>query len=118
MVIKLIFYYVLSIEKNVKRYFKNKRNVKKLMASHFCRKRHQSSDNKAGGGKAKNNNLFVKNEDFKLFLTKFYSTYYTIKNCIPIMKKIVGKNSYRIINIGDLWHRLVAYGSSNQILFI
>ena len=108
------FYCDLSIEKNVKKLFlKIKKKYKKIDGLvTFAGGDIKGSDNKAGGGKAKNNNLFVKNEDFKtIFNRNFYSTYYTIKNCIPIMKK---NNSGKIVTVSSI---LATFGTDAEFAY-
>ena len=114
MVIKLIFLLRLVHRKKCKKIFlKIKKKYKKIDGLvTFAGGDIKGSDNKAGGGKAKNNNLFVKNEDFKaIFNRNFYSTYYTVKNCIPIMKK---NNSGKIVTVSSI---LATFGTDAEFAY-
>lgn len=69
-------------------------------------------DKMASGGKAKNNNLFINSNDFKtIFNRNFYSTYHTIKNCIPIMKKNL---SGKIVTISSI---LATFGTEYEFAY-
>ena len=72
----------------------------------------KGSDNKAGGGKAINNNIFIKNKDFvDIFNRNFYSTYYSVKNCIPLMKKNL---SGKIVTVSSI---LATFGTESEFAY-
>jgi len=108
------YYGDLSIEKNVKKIFsKIKKKYKKIDGLvTFAGGDITGKDKKAGGGKAKNNNLFINDKDFKdVFNRNFYSTYYSVKNCIPIMKK---NNFGKIVTISSI---LATFGNENEFAY-
>ena len=69
-------------------------------------------DKKASGGKAKENNLFVKKEEFSnIFERNFLSTFFTLRSCIPIMKK---EKKGRIVTISSV---LGTFGSHHEYAY-
>ena len=108
------FFGDLSIEKNVKNIFKKiKKKYNKIDGLvTFAGGDIKGSDKKAGGGKANNNNLFINNKEFKEICNRnFYSTYFTVKNCIPLMKKY---NSGKIVTISSI---LATFGNDSEFAY-
>ena len=70
------------------------------------------SDIKASGGKAKENNLFINKKEFSnIFERNFLSTFYTLRNCIPVMQKA---KKGRIVTISSV---LGTFGSYQEFAY-
>ena len=109
------FYFCdLSIERNVKTTFnKIKKKYKKIDGLvTFAGGDIKGRDKNAAGGKAKNNNLFIDKKDFEIIFNRnFYTTYHTVKHCIPLMKK---NFSGRIVTVSSI---LATFGTEFEFAY-
>ena len=104
----------LSKENQVKKIFsKIKKKYKKIDGLvTFAGGDIKGNDKSASGGKAINNNLFINTKQFhEIFNRNFYSTYYTIKNCLPLMKK---NSSGKIVTISSI---LATFGTEHEFAY-
>ena len=108
------FFCDLSIEKNVKKTFnKIKKKYDRIDGLvTFAGGDIKGTDKTASGGKAKNNNLFIDKKDFDvIFKRNFYTTYYSVKNCIPLMKK---NSAGKIVTISSI---LATFGTEFEFAY-
>lgn len=112
---KLHFFYGdLSIEKNVKNIFKKikKTGLLPLGLVNFAGGDIKGVDNKAKGGKAENNNLFISEKDFKdVYNRNYYSALFTSREYIKLLKKY---KKGKIVNISSISG---TYGVENEFAY-
>ena len=108
------FYGDLSIEKNVKNIFKKikKTGLKPIGLVNFAGGDIIGNDNKAKGGKADNNNLYISESDFKnIYNRNYFSTLFTCREYIRVFKKF---KKGKIVNVSSISG---TYGVENEFAY-
>ena len=108
------FYGDLTIEKNVKRIFKQIKKTRLLPIGlvNFAGGDIKGNDNKAKGGKAYNNNLFISEKDFRnIYNRNYYSTLFMCREYINFLKKY---KKGKIVNISSISG---TYGVENEFAY-